>query len=316
VVAFSRFLLIFVFMMDSIPKSPVSRPSRRSFIAQAGGAALAGVAASGLTSAQAPPPGPGFLTFGAIADLHYAEKDMAIGRYYSQSADKFREAIGIFSERKAAFVVGLGDLIDKAEKEAETAFLAVMENIFLGFGGGRFHVLGNHDVATFSKEEFIALAGEREYPYSVTIHGWHFVVLDANFRRDGSPYNAGNFDWTETYIPPQQVNWLMNDLAQNIDQPAVIFVHQNLHDEADPHGVKNAPEVRMVLEDAGNVRAVFQGHNHKGGFARIKGIPYVTLMAAVDGSGPENNAYALVALREDETIAVQGFGKQPSYNLK
>ena len=91
------------------------------------------------------------------------------------------------------------------------------------------------------------------------------------------------------------------------------FVHQNLHDEKDSHGVKNAQEVRKVLESAGNVLAVFQGHNHPGAHKKISGIHYFTLRAMVEGSIGEdrrNSSYAVVSIDKNHRITIRGFGKQ------
>ena len=35
--------------------------------------------------------------------------------------------------------------------------------------------------------------------------------------------------------------------------------------------------------------------------------------AAVDGSGPENNAYGMVYIMKDGTIRIEGYGKQENY---
>lgn len=255
------------------------------------------------------------IAFGVIADLHYADKDMAINRFYRESMGKLRNAVAAFNELGPAFIIELGDLIDKADKEAETGFLATIDAVYQAFEGKRYYVLGNHDVATYSKSEFLKLIGEDRAFYSFDSGGYHFIVLDANFHRDGSSYNAGDFDWAETYVPPPQMEWLKGDLGRAGGAPSIVFTHQNLHDETNPHGVKNAPEVRRILEDAGIVRAFFQGHDHAGGFARINGIPYLTFRAEVDGSGPENNAYAMVYVLKDGTIQVEGYGKQESFEL-
>ena len=80
-----------------------------------------------------------------------------------------------------------------------------------------------------------------------------------------------------------------------------------------PYGVKNAPGVRKLLENSGNVRAVFQGHSHKNDHHEIAGIPYVTLVAMVEGSGVESSGYATVEIDESGSIRVHGFRKQASY---
>jgi predicted phosphodiesterase len=259
---------------------------------------------------------PTALSFGVITDLHYADKDMNINRFYRESTVKLRTAVATFNNLKPSFVIELGDLIDQADKEAETGYIKTIDGIYHTFKGKRYYILGNHDVATFSKGEFLKLIGEYRSFYSFTRGEYHFIVLDANFHRDGSPYNAGDFDWKETYIPPYEMEWLKKDLNQAGKAPCIVFIHQNLHDETNPHGVKNAPEVRKIIETAGTVRAVFQGHDHAGGFAKINGIPYLTFRAAVDGTGPKNNAFAMVSIMKDGTIQVKGYGKQESVEFK
>ncbi|MCE5249559.1 metallophosphoesterase [bacterium] len=252
------------------------------------------------------------LVFGVITDLHYADKDMNINRYYRESDTKLRAFIETCNSLGPAFVIELGDIIDKADRETETGYLETIDGIFSSFAGKRYYVLGNHDVATFSKEEFIRYTGMTGNYYSFDEGTLHFIVLDANYNGDGSDYNAGNFDWTQTYIHPPQQEWLKADLAKSLSKTTIVFVHQNLHDEDNPHGVKNAPEIRSILEHAGNVRLVFQGHDHKGASATINGIPYISLRAAVEGSTLENNAYAIVHIRRAGGLSIEGYGKQAS----
>jgi alkaline phosphatase len=96
---------------------------------------------------------------------------------------------------------------------------------------------------------------------------------------------------------------------------AIVFAHQRL-DVKNDYGVKNAEQVRKVLEDSGNVLAVFQGHSHKNDLKEIGGIHYCTLVAMVEGTGAENNGYSLMDLFEDGTIRLAGFRKQAKYDWK
>lgn len=69
------------------------------------------------------------------------------------------------------------------------------------------------------------------------------------------------------------------DLA-GTEKPVVVFAHQRLDREpADSHTVKQAPEVRKILEMSGKVKAVFQGHSHENDLRTVAGIPYCTLKA-------------------------------------
>lgn len=89
-------------------------------------------------------------------------------------------------------------------------------------------------------------------------------------------------------------------------------MHQRL-DVAGHYGVKNAAEVRKILEASGKVMAVFQGHNHVNDYKLIEGVHYCTLMAMIEGTGNENNAYSLVDILPGDVIQLRGFRKQKPY---
>jgi alkaline phosphatase len=171
-------------------------------------------------------------------------------------------------------------------------------------------VLGNHDVDSISKTQFlnnIENAGidyGKSY-YSFDFNGVHLIVLDANYKSDGTDYDHGNFDWTDANIPPAELEWLMQDLAAT-RKPTIVFIHQLL-DGSGSHYVNNAAEVRGILEQSGRVLAVFQGHRHDGSYSLIEGIHYYTLKAMVEGPVPESNSYAIVEVRPDMSISVTGY---------
>ena len=144
----------------------------------------------------------------------------------------------------------------------------------------------------------------------VAHRGDFFGHLDIRFKQDGSPYADGNFSWLDTWIPEPEQQWLKSDLAAASNKKTIAFVHQNLHDEKNAHGVKNAPAIRRILEDAGNVLAVFQGHDHSGGYTKIGGIHYCTLKAMVERRTLDNNSYAVVALDAAGRMKLEGFGRQ------
>ncbi len=253
------------------------------------------------------------LLFGIVTDVHYADAKTRGTRHYRDSIGKLQKAIETFNKLELAFVIELGDFVDAGgSKEDELAYLQTIDKVYRGFRGDRHYVLGNHCLNAFTKKEFLAACGsksKRSY-YSFDCGSYHFVVLDADFKRDGSAYANGNFSWTDTWIPEPEQEWLKSDLAAAGDKKTIAFLHQNLHDEKNAHGVKNAPEVRRILEQAGNVAAVFQGHDHSGGYVKIGGIHYCTLKAMVEGPAPENNSYAVVALDAAGGIRLEGFGRQ------
>lgn len=265
----------------------------------------------GCLSAGEPVTGP--LRFGIITDVHYADADTKGSRYYRDSLAKLRQAVETFNRLDLAFVVELGDFIDAgASKEDELDYLRTADKVYQTFKGNRHYVLGNHCVGALTKQEFLTGCGAKNTQsyYSFDSAGYHFIVLDANFKQDGTPYSAGNFTWTDTGIPETEQEWLRQDLAAAGEKPSIVFVHQNLDDEKDAHGVKNAPEIRRILERSGKVAAVFQGHKHTGGYVRIGGIPYCTLKAMVERPTLENNSYAVAIADGASRLKLEGFGRQ------
>jgi predicted phosphodiesterase len=264
------------------------------------------------------------IRFGMFTDPHYAERPPAINRYYRESLDKVSECVALMNEQKVDFLIELGDLKDQTDTptERETlAFLATIENKLRQFSGPIFHVLGNHDHDSISKQQFLQNVVNAGFPvaknyYSFDNSGFHFVVLDSNFTSAGAEYDRGNFDWRDAYIPDDQLNWLKKDLRKH-NRPTIIFVHHQLDSvsfevEHRVHCPANADAVRTILEKSGNVMAVFQGHYHKGSCNKINNIYYYTLKAVVEGSGPENNNYAIVEVDRDGVIRIKGYRRTES----
>jgi predicted phosphodiesterase len=258
--------------------------------------------------------------FGLFADAHYAETVYG-DRHCKDAPAKLRVCIDTFARSGLDFVVCMGDIIDKADDpETERGYLVRMNQIFAGFNGARHFVIGNHDVATLTKEEFLKECGDCQPFYSFDAGGVHFVVLDGNCHEDGRDFSAGNFSWDEAWISTAQLEWLTRDLEANHQRPVLAFCHENVDQrlwqgERDPHILCNAAQVRDVLAGAGNVRALIQAHYHPGILTTLKGIDCIGLRAMAVGEGLENNAYAIVSLYRDGRLVIDGFGQQPSYQL-
>ena len=252
--------------------------------------------------------------FGVVTDLHYADKESVGSRCYRESLTKLAEAADLFQQDRTDFVIELGDLIDAADSvEQERSYLKRIHEAFSVLPCAKHYVLGNHCVYTLTKLEFLETVGRRDSYYAFDVGGYHFVVLDACFRQDGQPYGRQNAEWTDANIPAAELDWLRADLRKT-SAKTIVFVHQCL-DVGQPYGVKNAPEVRKVLEESGQVLAVLQGHRHRSDYRELSHIHYCTLVAMVDGSGPEQNGYALVDVLADGTIRIKGFRQQPSHTL-
>lgn len=286
--------------------------SRRKFI-QLAGATTTGLLicpATGATNAGKP-----VLRFGILSDVHYADREPADGRFYPQSELKLKEGIDQMNRDKVDFIIELGDFKDQdaVPTEAQTLkYLETIEHIFQQFDGPTYHVLGNHDMDSISKQQFLnhvvntGISDSESY-YSFDQKGFHFIVLDGNFTQEGTAYDHGNFSWDDAYIPDSQINWLKLDLKAT-QGPAIVFIHQMLDDSKNKkQSISNAAQVRQVLEQSGKVLCVFQGHVHEERYSQINQIHYYSLFAMVDNDGPENNSYMRVDIFKDGSLEVKGY---------
>ncbi len=263
-------------------------------------------------------PEPTKLRIGLVTDLHYAP--MTVGsRCCSESLTKLQAAVDNFQQRDLDLVVCVGDVIDKSEKiEGELGCIREVVETLDQLPAESHFVLGNHDVSELTKAQFLAACGQKASYYSFDCRGVHIVILDSNFNPDGSSFSPGNLEWNDAWIGDEQIAWLESDLAAAGDVPTVVFSHANLDHRVlkngalNAHIVKDAHKVRAVLEASGNVKAVIQGHDHSGQQSTINGIPYIILRAMVEGSGLEQNSSAILSLRDDGDVSLEGFGKQPS----
>lgn len=243
---------------------------------------------------------------GLVADAHYAERPPAIGRWYRESLPRMIRAVEALDREGVAIGVQLGDLIDGVDAADDERNLATMVEILGGFGTQWLHVLGNHDLDWLSKRAFLDVCGQAESFCAMNHAGVRLIVLDACHRRDGVAYGAGPFEWTDTEIPPAQLDWLRGELASTSGR-CIVFVHQRLDAAAgDPYGVHSRIAIRRILEESGKVAAVVQGHYHRGAHVVINGIPYITLPAMVEGE--TQNSYGILEVNPATgAVRLQGY---------
>jgi len=295
--------------------------TRRTFL-KASAATLAGLGLTSIFCQHLPWGKPySLVRFGMVTDIHYADTETKDVRFYRDSLDKLAECVQFMNEQKVDFLIELGDFKDQDTPPAEEktlGYLRTVEKEFQRFSGPTYHVLGNHDMDTISKTQFLAnIINTNQDPYrtyySFDQGGIHFVVLDANYLADGTDYNHGNFHWTDANVPPQELDWLEKDLSA-APLPTIVFIHQLLDGKGSVY-VKNAYKVRQVLQKSGQVLTVFQGHHHAGSLQQIENIHYYTLKALVTGPPPDNNSYAIVEIKSNLDVVVTGYRNATSSQL-
>lgn len=239
-------------------------------------------------------------SFGAIADVQYADKEDAIGRQYRVSTAKLAACANLLNRERLEFVVQLGDLVDEGAGNLE-----VIRRIYDQIQAPRYHVLGNHDF-TVGRATLMSALGLAKPYYEFSKKGWTFVVVDgmnesvAGGWPEGDPHatagraaleglkkaGASNAQTWDGAVGPTQRQWLRETLSRAgaNGQRVIVFSHfPVLAASCRPeHLLWDHEEVLRILESSPAMAAYINGHDHKGGAAVHAGIPYLTLPGMVE----------------------------------
>jgi manganese-dependent ADP-ribose/CDP-alcohol diphosphatase len=267
-------------------------------------------------------------TFGVIADVQYCDCEPAGTRYYRSSLSKLREAVGTFRSDSLAFIVNLGDLIEK-----DFDSYGPVMNILDSTGIKVWHTTGNHDysVGQRLKKRIPQLGGKKEGYYSFNYETFRFIVLNGN---DISTYGTGNkkvveeahqlikelqaggepngVEWNGG-LGEKQMAWLKSqlDAASAKSEKVIILCHFPVWPE-NQHNLLNYREVLSLLEQYDNIIAWLNGHNHAGNYGNFNLIHFVTLRGMVETEA--NTSYAEIEIYQNK-IWIKGSGREKSQIL-
>lgn len=272
-------------------------------------------------------PTPPLFSFGVIADIQYCDCDSGGSRHYRASLHKLQECVQDFNTRELAFVIQLGDFIDR-----DFASFDVLLPIYRKLTASTYHVLGNHDYSIHSeeKDKILKKVGLKRGYYDFTYRSWRFIVLDGNdlsfytlprtsekypeaeamyqqFLEQGRPqaqtWNGG--------LSTHQMTWVKNSLeeAAKAGEYVILFCHFPVFPRPNMHNLWNDREVIKLLESYKGVVAYMNGHNHAGNYRVKNGIHYLTLKAMVET--PDKNAYAIVEVYADH-LNIIGRDREPN----
>jgi hypothetical protein len=266
------------------------------------------------------------IRFGLFADPQYCEREPSLGRWYRLAPERLRECVDELNTRGVAFVMNLGDLIDRNYASFDT-MLAVL---------GRseapvYHALGNHDfeVRPRLKSRVPRRLGLKRAYYDFRHGRNRFIVLDGNevslfanregtriYRRAQRLYErmtetgAVNAAPWSGAMSRRQLRWLERRLhrARQRGERVIVFSHFPVFPE-DRHNLWNEGELLRVLEQGSCVAAYIAGHKHDGGYGFRNGIHHLTLAAMVNTD--RSSAYAVAELFDDR-LELRGLGRQES----
>ncbi len=229
------------------------------------------------------------IKIGLFTDVHYGEGEK-VNRNCAAGLKKIGKLMEVLAD--CDLVINLGDTVnggDPPERMRER-----WEEIRMLPGYDRvITLIGNHDAFALEKER-IRLIDDPSVGsvFRIDTEGVSLLFLDANFYTDGRPYDGTPGDWTNAAIPPPQLLWIAEQLREC--KKAIVFLHHCLvnrkidasspEDPTDPECIRNAAEVRKILEESGKVRQVVMGHAHQDDCIFCNGISYHVLNAACIGN--------------------------------
>lgn len=253
------------------------------------------------------------LRFALATDSHFSEKEALDDKHYADSLLKMEEFVKTVNDLNCAFAVHLGDFKDEdlvPDPAATLDYLQRMEEEFSNFKGKRFHCIGNHDLDSITKKQFLhhiensGIDTGNSY-YSFELGSVKFIVLDANFNSEGEDHffqEGGN--WEEPFLPEGELKWLEEEL-ENSPHSCFVFCHHPLFayvKNGHHYHVTNYLEVRRVLEESGKVIAVFNGHMHEEMFHEINAIQYLAMNSMLEGTFVQRNCFYIVEISSTELV--------------
>ena len=210
--------------------------------------------------------------FAIVSDLHAPD--------IPDGLQRMETVVEAANREKVDFLIQLGDFIRFDSTDAP------YREVWDGYKGEKYHVLGNHDLDKYTKEEYVAHLNMPGRYYSFDKGDFHFIVLDGNNVFNGKeyiPYSRANYyvdAKMRAFMDPEQMEWLKKDLAAT-DKRCILFSHQSIDTF-----MNNGSEVRKILEDENKrcgfkkVALAFSGHNHSNYTKVINGITYIQINSA------------------------------------
>lgn len=262
-------------------------------------------------------------SFGVMADVQYCDCEQAGTRHYRSSPGKLQEAVDTFNTKDIAFVVSLGDFIDRNFSSFDT-----LNQITSRLKVPLHHVIGNHDysVETVYQDEVPEVLGLKKRYYDFSKSGWRFIALDGNFvsihgTQEGEKRHetamgmlealkekeaANAYNWNGA-VGAKQLQWLEKQLAQakKKNEKVILLCHFPVTPENEAELLWDADQVNNLIKNKEHVFAYFNGHAHKERYSQEDGLHYLTFAGMVE---EETNAFAIVHVYADH-LEIKGFGR-------
>ena len=188
------------------------------------------------------------------------------------------------------FVMFTGDLIDKPYEIELQAVLPHVKKLNYPW----YFAFGNHDICVggyLTKSLYLSILRKNNPNFTYTTPYYSFVPKQG-FKAIVLDTIISDKITSNGYISKEQIAWLDAELKKSQKDVVLIFMHVPLVEpfSSSDHSLKNADEVRKVIENYKNPIGVFSGHYHATKVTQLNNVLYVSSPSLV--SYP--NAFRLI----------------------
>ncbi len=231
---------------------------------------------------------PSLLKIGFVTDWEYGTRKRLKHKLTNQAPLELEKAVAYMNTVfYPDIVIGGGDYVESSGVKLLTARrqLELVNNIFKKLEAPRLYAVGNHDVRSLSIEEVKEVLGLSETHIYQDIGDWRLIVMDTNYDPKTDIHRTMK-SYVTGYVNKEELAWLSE--ALKTDRPVLVFSHHSPLPVPSTTGrtyiknIENAPQVRKVLESAGNVVAVISGHNPTSYYEERNGIHYFVVDTMVN----------------------------------
>jgi Icc protein len=213
-----------------------------------------------------------------ITDSHiFDEPDGELGGVVTrQSLEKVLQKIAADHE-DADLLVLTGDNTHESTEKAYEDLKAMLETLPVPY----VFLPGNHDYS----EPMQSLASDRDGAAKwMTLGGWNILLLDSHV--DGEVNGV---------FAKEELDFVRDMLAVS-DDPVLVFVHHHLLPVGcawlDTQVIANADDFLSIVEEAGNVKAVINGHVHQEWSGEERGVALYSTPSTCMQFKPDSDDYA------------------------
>jgi len=219
------------------------------------------------------------IKIGFITDIHGYRTSKANGDIRDDSRIGLESFVKKMNEEfHPNFVVDGGDLIEGSKRKGEKSFgdWKLLATYFSKLNAPAYHVIGNHELRGFTKEEWVKINNYEKSYYYFDQDDLRVFVLDGNENEKIGPEAVGAY-----FLSEEQFNWLEEKLSESKKMRKIVFIHYPVvlkYGLATTSSIatEQAEKLRRLFSE-NKVLAVFSGHVETLELKEIDGVKYFVI---------------------------------------